>query len=186
MAVATTAVAAAYAGNGAQTQFNYPNYLRAAADLVVTTTVDGVTTLGTLNGAGPYDFTFAGVADIYGSYPTGGTITVNNAPPAPVGGVDTASNVLLTRLTPKVQPVNFIDNSTPATAFEHALDRLTLILQESFQIIGVAVATPTVAGLQGQVIVNIAAGPGDNAYWFCTQSGAAGAAVWLPFGGISL
>jgi hypothetical protein len=180
MSVATTGVAQSYTGDGTTTVFEYPNYLYAVngspESLIAAVTVAGVTTFGTLNGGGTYDFTFSGVADIFGCFPVGGNVTFNNAPPASAG-------VLFTRLTPKTQTLTSPEAYPAPTAIEHAYDKLTLMAQEGAGLIlGTAVALPTVAGTSyGQIWLNGNSFPGGNIGWvWCTNN------EWEPFGNISL
>lgn len=188
--VSTTGVAVSYAGDATNSIFSYPDYLFQASDLVVTTTVAGVSTGYTL-GALP-GFTFTGTADIFGAFPAGGNVKFvdgsgNAAPPA-VGAA-----VLITRQTQKTQLAAFVDNNPmPATVIEHAYDKLTLMAQEQSLFLGVSAGSPVAPGgsssaacTAGQWEENSAPVAGGNFGWLCTTAGIAGAAVWSAFGLVS-
>lgn len=188
--VSTTGVAVSYAGDATTAIFAYPDYLFQASDLVVTTTVAGVSTGYTLS-ALP-GFTFTGTADVFGAFPGGGNVKFvdgsgNPAPPA-MGAV-----ILITRQTQKTQLAAFVDNNPmPATVIEHAYDKLTLMAQEQSLFLGVSAGSPVAPGgtnsaacAAGQWEENSAPVAGGNFGWLCTTPGIAGSAVWSPFGLVS-
>ena len=186
--VSTTGVSAAYVGDGTTNSFSYPDYLFELPDLIVTTTIAGVTTDYVAN-AQP-GFTWAGTADCLGSFPSGGAIAFvdgsgNPAPPA------AGASVLITRATPKTQTVAFLDNGPlSACVVEHAYDKLTLMAQETGLLLGLANGPPVTGALSaacslGQWYQNATPSAGSNFGWVCTTAGIAGAAVWSPFGLVS-
>ena len=179
---------AAYVGDGTTNSFSYPDYLFELPDLIVTTTIAGVTTDYVAN-AQP-GFTWAGTADCLGSFPSGGAIAFvdgsgNPAPPA------AGASVLITRSTPKTQTVAFLDNGPlSACVVEHAYDKLTLMAQETGLLLGLANGPPVTGALSaacslGQWYQNATPSAGSNFGWVCTTAGIAGAAVWSPFGLVS-
>ena len=187
--VSTTAVSASYAGDGSTSTFVYPDYLFEAPDLNVTVTISGVTT-NYPEGAQP-GFTFTGTTDCYGSFPSGGTVQVVDGSGNPLGP-PAGSNVLLTRVTPKTQPVHYIDNNPlSACVLEHGYDKLTLMAQEVSLFDGLANGPPVSGPLSapcgqlGEWYQNASVSAGANFGWVCTTVGIAGTAVWSPFGLVS-
>ena len=188
--VSTTGVSVSYAGDGYTTAFAYPDYLFEAPDLIVTSTICGVTT-NYPQGAQP-GFTFAGTTDCYGSFPSGGTVNVVDGSGNPLAPA-AAANILITRLTPKTQPVHFVDNNPlSACVLEHGYDKLTLMAQEVSAFQGMANGPPVTGSLSmacaylGEWFENGAVSAGANFGWVCTTAGIAGTAVWSPFGAVSL
>jgi hypothetical protein len=175
MAVSTEAVVATYAGDGSTVAFPYPNYLYEAGDLVVATTLGGVVTTYTLNATGAGGFTFAGVADAFGAYPSGGTVTFNAAP---AGG---GTVVTISRDTPENQnftPTDPMTATGTATNVEHAYDKLTLMVQELEQQIA-AIATPAPAPIKINALkflgtASIPAGAGSSITFIEASETAAG------------
>ena len=187
--VSTVGVSVSYVGNGSTNSFNYPDYLFEQTDLVVTQTLSGVTTNYPFS-AMP-GFTWAGTADCFGSFPSGGAIAFQdgsgNPAPPPMG-----ANILITRATPKTQPVPYIDNNPlSACVIEHSLDKLTLMAQEVSLFQGVANGAPVAGVLSapcaqlGTWYQNASVIAGANFGWVCTTVGIAGTAVWSPFGLVS-
>jgi hypothetical protein len=131
MSVETTGVIINYVGDGHTPAFVYPNYLLDAADLQVFVTVSGISTIFQLNAQPGY--TWTGIQDEWGAYPTGGTLIIvdqNGNPASPAIG----AAILIGRFTPRIQPQSYIDDDPfPATSLEHGLDRLTCIVQELSQ-----------------------------------------------------
>lgn len=125
MTVATTGYTNSYTGNGATTTFTFNKWLRDKSDLVVT--VDGnvqtITTHYTIAGTGPY--------------PTGEDVVFVTAPA-------NGEVVLLTRVTPDTQDVNFSNaGNFDQESIELALDKAIANLQESGGILNDAVLVPT-------------------------------------------
>ena len=130
MSVMTLGVSQNYTGDGNQSAFVYPNYVLEQDALIVIISV-GLPLVSTYLGLNAQPgFSFAGITDEYGSYPTGGVVQIvdaNGNPVAPAAG----ASIDITRNTPKIQPISLIDNQAfPATVIEHSLDRLTCIVQE--------------------------------------------------------
>ena len=200
--VSTQNYNAFYTGNSSQTTFSYPNYLFEQSDLVVFyTTLSGTTTFFTLN-AHP-GFSFAGAADIYGAYPTGGNVTFLDSSGNPTAP-PTGAAITITRLTPPTQIVAFLDNSPlSATVLEHAYDKLTLMAQTSYANIattfaclsgGCPTSPPLVNGSMRYCADcqqnNVCAGSGTGAMatriagiWNCAQGQPSGAFDGTSFNG---
>lgn len=128
MAVSDQPISIAYATDGISTNYAFPYYFRAFADLVVTfKDVNGVVTTKVLN----TDYHVVASADpklnVYSS--GGGVFLV--APLSPGG------QVRITRKTPRTQPAVYgVNDPFPAASHEAALDNLELQLQDALKAIG--------------------------------------------------
>jgi hypothetical protein len=110
--------------NGTTTQFQYPYYLFQPSDMDVSFTPAGAgyTEQLILNS----NYTLTGTPDNFGAYPGGVTLTtIGSGSPLPTGVL------LLTRSTEETQQIQYIDGDKfPAMKHEHALDKLTLEIQD--------------------------------------------------------
>jgi hypothetical protein len=118
-----------YNGDGVTTVFMVPFTVFSGGDLVIALhdTVAGVDVVPApvLNGAGTYDFTFAGTFDpSIGEYTANNQITFNNPLPA-------TYFVAGERSVDAIQQSIFLDNSKfPAKRVEGSLDRITMVAQQ--------------------------------------------------------
>ena len=168
----------AYASDGVTPGWAVPYYFFAFTDLVVQQ-IDGsgnVTNLvfGTA-------WTGSGTPDDYGAYPNGGSVNFlpGFIPPA-------AYSIVITRHTAELQPVGFIDNDPlSASVLNHALDRLTLMVQDNTEngFLGV-LAGPPASGIAGQWFIVTPFQPGGVMFMVCTATGTPG--TWNPTAIISL
>jgi hypothetical protein len=181
MAVTGTQNTISYATNGVTTAFAYPYYLFQFSDMDVSyTPSSGSGSVLVLNS----DYSLTGTADTFGAYPTGATLTtlglgVLSSPLAP-------GNLLMTRSTQETQQIQYIDGDKfPAMKHEHALDKLTLEIQDIslHGFLGVVSGRPGSPGTaDGQWMLQIPAIPGGNFGWvWCAVSG-----TWNAWGAISL
>jgi len=122
MTVSTSTRRVAYAGNGVTTVFSVPFPFADPAALLVVLTVAGVDAVLSLAA----DYNVSGGA---GS----GTVTMVAAPPV-------GSTLLIKRETPRTQNADYVPNDPfPAESHEAALDKLTMISQETADELGRAV-----------------------------------------------
>jgi hypothetical protein len=126
MAVTGTVNTISYTTDGITTTFQYPDYLFQPSDMDVSLTpVGGTAKLLVLNS----DYSLAGTPDNFGAYPNGITLTTMSAgiiTPFPSGG-----KLIMTRSTEETQLIQYIDGDKfPAMKHEHALDKLTLEIQD--------------------------------------------------------
>jgi hypothetical protein len=177
MAVTRLVFSISYNTDGVTTTFNYPDYLFQLSDLAVYYTPTGGAGIQLVMNS---DYSLSGVADTFGAYPTGVVLTTLGlgtlaSPLAP-------GSLYMTRRTQETQQIQYIDGDKfPAMKHEHALDKLTLIVQElSGLIVGQSATTPSTPGLLGQIILNALPDPGDNIGWVYTTQG------WRAYGNISL
>lgn len=115
MTIASTSPSIEYIGVGAATPLSVPFRFFANADLIVTSTVSGITTT-LVSGT---DYTVTGANN-----PAGGTVT-----PTDIIAIGTIWKIV--RITARTQLTDFVDgNDFPAEAHENGLDRLMAIQQE--------------------------------------------------------
>jgi len=118
MTVSTSISTANYTANGSTTTFAYPFKIFANSDLVVSlrNTATSVETVQVLNSA--YTVTGAGNN-------AGGNVVFGTAPAS-------GNTVLIRRELPLTQETDFVPNDPfPAAAHENALDKLTMLLQQT-------------------------------------------------------
>ena len=118
MTVSTSISTANYTANSSTTTFAYPFKIFANSDLVVSlrNTATGVETVQVLNSA--YTVTGAGNN-------AGGNVVFGTAPAS-------GNTVLIRRELPLTQETDFVPNDPfPAAAHENALDKLTMLLQQT-------------------------------------------------------
>lgn len=130
MAVSTTINRLVFSGNSSTTDFSFPEYITAKADVVVIQTDSGGTpTLKTLT----TDYTIALTTAVNGAYPTGCTVTMLVAPP-------TGTKLTIYRDTARTQPTHWTDNDPmPSSTLETAMDRATLLAQRNADLLARAV-----------------------------------------------
>ena len=141
MTVSSTYQPPQYEGDGVTTQFAFPFQYFAATDLSVVIWNSAanafVSPPPALNGAGTYDFAVTGTQDATG---TGeylyGTVTFNNAPP-------TTYTLTILRNVPETQNDAFTNYGPfPAKTVEAALDKLTIIDQQTASLAARAIVIP--------------------------------------------
>lgn len=126
MTVALETTRYVYTGNGVTASFPFPVPFLEAADLdvrLLDTDLQAEVASG-LNGGGLYDYTVTGTQDPEsGQYLDGGTVVLNNAPPASI-------RVYVSRAEPLTQGLALVDAfKFPASSVNTALDKLTMIAQ---------------------------------------------------------
>lgn len=115
MTIASTSPSIEYAGAGAATPLAVPFRFFANADLVVTSTVSGSSTLLVLG----TDYTVTGANNS-----DGGTVQ-------PLAPIDIGTKWKIKRVTARTQKTDFVDgNDFPSEAHENGLDRLMAVAQE--------------------------------------------------------
>ena len=127
MTVSTTTNSQSYAGSGTS-PFNFPYKFFADTDLIVTRrTSAGVLTTLVLN----TDYTVTGAGS-----EGGGTVTPTAS--------ETGNTITVTRQLPRTQETDYSDlGPFPAEATETALDRLIMLMQETYERTGNALRIPT-------------------------------------------
>jgi len=180
MSVTSITSSQLYLADGSTTTFPFLNYFINQQDLLVQS-IDGVGNVTTYNLNS--DFVVTGTPNAIGDYPTGANIVFNVAP---IAGLQ----LQIQRITNRTQDVVFFNNG-PLTAdvLNHALDKLTLLVQEGFieGYKGTALGPPTsstILYLQGDWYKNSNPTPGYVWGWTCTTGGSPG--IWVPFGPIGL
>lgn len=125
MTVSSTVNQTSYAGNGVTTGFAVPFYFLENAHLRVTL-IDNATSVGivqTLN----VNYTVTGAGN-----QAGGTLTMTVAPP-------NGKTLLIVRVVPATQDTDYVSNDPfPAETHERALDKLTMICQQTTTEVGKA------------------------------------------------
>jgi len=177
MSVTSTESAHAYVSDGFNTSYSFPNYFINQQDLLVQgLDPSGAVFTYEINA----DYVVSGVTNLVGDYPSGANVIFNVAPLA-------GTQVLIQRITNRTQDVLFFNNG-PLTAevLNHALDKLTLIVQEGFisGYLGVALAPPTFGYPTypyGSWYKNGNPIAGQMFGWILTMDN-----VWNAFGNISL
>lgn len=141
MTVASTYTPPQYLGDGVTKGFSFPYSFFAAGDLGVllfdTSAGASVSPAPVVGGSGTYDYTVSGTRDAEtGEYLSGGTVTLNTAPPS-------TYTVTLTRSVGATQNVALSDGAPfPAKTIEGALDRLTMVAQQLTELVARTVAFP--------------------------------------------
>lgn len=132
MTVSSTTNRATFAGNGTSTAFAFPYYFLLATDLVVTLTdSSGNITPQTLNS----DYTISGTQASNGTYPSGGTVTFGSAPASGL-------TIGIVRVPADTQLTDWVDGNDPAIVKETAFDKLTLLTQRLFDLVGRSINLP--------------------------------------------
>jgi hypothetical protein len=129
MTVSTSTSTANYTANGSTTTFAYPFKIFADSDLVVIlrNTATGVGTVQVLNSA----YTVTGAGNV-----AGGNVVFGTAPAS-------GNTILIRRQLPLTQETDFVANDPfPAEAHENALDKLTMLLQQSSVDVNDAIVFP--------------------------------------------
>lgn len=162
MAVTVVGNTISYNTDGVTTVFYFNYYLYQPSDLIVLYTAAGSATSQQL--VLYEDYYLNGTPDVYGAYPDGIWIqtiqegNVNSPFPLPSGGT-----LILTRKTEETQQIQYIDGDKfPATSHEHALDKLTLEIQDILQ------------GFQGFLPAPPATGTPNINDWFIVYPAIAG------------
>ena len=130
-----------YVGNGTTTTFSFPYPFFAPGDLALTILNLAndlpVTPAPVLNGGNTYDFTVSGTQDVNtGEYLGGGVVTLNNALPGNY-------SLTITRSVSATQQVSLNQNGPfPSKTLEGALDRLTMIDQQTGSTLARAIVAP--------------------------------------------
>jgi hypothetical protein len=127
MAVTGVANTIDYFTDGTSYQFQYPYYLFQPSDLDVSFTPSGGSSTPLVLNS---DYNLSGTADTFGAYPNGIALTTiaggQFGSPLPANGT-----LLLTRSTEETQQIQYVDGDKfPAMKHEHALDKLTLEIQD--------------------------------------------------------
>lgn len=141
MTVPTTTNRQSYAGDDSTKVFAIPFRFDANADIVaiLRDAVGGETTWS-LN----TEYTLVGAGN-----PSGGTLTVASATPAPATG----ETLLIKRVVPITQAVDYQPNDDfPEEFHEGALDKLTFVAQQLKEILDRAIALPETSSLTGLTI----------------------------------
>lgn len=118
MTVASATSTISYAGNDSTTEFSFPYYFLDDGDLVVYIVVDStsVPTIKTIS----THYTVSGAGNV-----NGGTVTMLTAPA-------TGETLHIQRWVTPTQGVDYVENDDfPAETHEQALDRLTMLVQQS-------------------------------------------------------
>jgi hypothetical protein len=129
MTVSTSTSTANYTANGSTTTFAYPFKIFADSDLVVIlrNTATGVGTVQVLNSA----YTVTGAGNV-----AGGNVVFGTAPAS-------GNTILIRRQLPLTQETDFVPNDPfPAEAHENALDKLTMLVQQSSVDVNDAIVFP--------------------------------------------
>jgi|SRR5215472_2289268 len=183
MAVTGTLFSQAYQTDGVSTVFAYPDYLFQFSDLTVQY-IDSSN--ATHNLVRAVDYNLTGTPDSFGAYPSGVNVTTINTgtfgSPLPAGG-----QISMSRFTARTQNIIYVNGDAfPANRTEHALDKLTLMIQEmapGFR--GAYYGIPTGAANTNDWILMLPFVAGGQMFWVCTKGDPANP-IWNPAAMIGL